>query len=583
MLIPKRSTKEIKKIRDSFPLKDPRWLLYNSELRFTAAYNSNPKSSDTMAWRHIYKHNLRLYKETSNPVKHVWNILPLPKPTNGLDQITSAILLNRGITDPDFIEASLENINPDMEGLNEAANLIFRAISKKVPITIYGDYDADGITGTALLVESLSTLGAKVDYYINNRYNGYAVNEQGIREIASRGTPRLIITVDNGVSAYEAINLARKMKMAIIVTDHHEISELPNPNVLIHPKNFNTPLAGVGVAFKLVCKLYERANRTDAFDLLDLVAIGTIADVVPLIGENRIFAKHGIMYSNINPRPAITALSGRINSETIACKIAPIINALSRMNGTADQAVEFLIEKNIKKAQETAKYLIALNNKRKEQVKIDLQRAEKLIDPDDKIIIVKYEIHEGITGLIAGKIAEKYNRPAVVLSENGQYLKGSCRSVKNFNIIKALRNCNLVSCGGHPMAAGVTLEKSMFPMFCRTLLDQAKGLYFHPPTYNIDAELDTIDLDLIRKIESLEPFGESFPAPLFLTRCSVKNAKEIGNNHFKAIDNGVEYIIWDAFKDINCKELKLIGRPSLNEFNGSSKVQFIARDYRSIA
>ncbi len=581
-LIPKRTAKEARRDRDSFSINDPEWLHYNAELRFIESYNSGPESVDTMIWRHIYYHSMKMFNKAHKSLNPAWKIAPTPKPYPNLTEITSAILINRGITEnvTQFIEAPLENLSMKMNSLEESTSLIRRALAKKIPVTVYGDYDADGITGTVLAVEALSRLGAKVDYYINSRPKGYAVDEQGIKEIAARGTPRLLITVDNGISSHDAIALACKKKMAVIVTDHHEITTKPKAHVIVHPEKFNTPLSGVGTIFKVICHLYESLNRKDAYDFLDLVAIGTIADVVPLIGENRILAKHGLKN---NKRPAVQALMqtmsiNKFDSQAVAFKIAPVLNASSRINGTSDPAVDLLMEKDYKKALSIAEYLVKVNEKRKSIVDEQYKKAEKMVDLSEKVIIVHSDFHEGVAGIIASRLKDNYFRPAIVLCESDKYLKGSCRSIKEFNIKKALDKCDLTRYGGHAMAAGLVLEKERFASFRKAILTEASKVIFPPPEIMIDAELEKVDVDLITELNSLEPYGESFPSPVFLTKCSVKDFKEIGNGHLKISDD-IEYIIWNAFADISEGEtLLLLGLPSVNEFN--NKLQFIAWDYR---
>lgn len=243
--------KDIERRRNSFSTSDPEWFLYNSELRFAKAYKDNPSSLDTKLWQFIYQENMRLIQEKDKEdfKEPKWEIMPL-RIMKGLDEITSTILYNRGVTKDveEFLDCSLEKIKPENKGdIEKACRLILKAINQDIPITIYGDYDADGITGTVLAIKALERLGARVDYFINSRGSGYAVNESGMRQIASRGIPRLIITVDNGITSYEAIEFAKKANMVVIITDHHEFNKKPNAHAVIHSKDFDEPLAGVGV------------------------------------------------------------------------------------------------------------------------------------------------------------------------------------------------------------------------------------------------------------------------------------------------------------------------------------------------
>lgn len=597
-VVPQRDPKEIKRLRDSVSLGDPLWNLYNAELRFAQAYQSDPGDLETRIWKHIYQHSLKLFEksEQEKPKPELpeprWNVLPLPKSLPGLDRVTSTILINRGIKEniEKFIQAPIEDLDPAMEGVQKAVSLIRKAIDKKVPITIYGDYDTDGIAGTALAVDALRKLEANVDYYINSRYqDGYSVNENGMNEIASRGIPRLVITVDNGIGAHQAVQSAREKKMGVIITDHHEITgDVPNAHALVHPHSFHTPLSGAGVIFKVICCLYQQLGLNQEDNLLDLAALGTVADLVPLTGENRIIVKHGIIQLNQKPRPAVQALSQEvgmwhIRSEDISYRIAPIINSLSRMGGAADQAVEFLLAPDIESAAPTASYLKQLNEQRKDLVKKQAEEAEDMVDPTKRIIVLCSSFHEGVTGIIAGRLKEKYNRPAVVLSENEIHLRGSCRSIPGFNIKEALDKCEgIEQYGGHAMAAGLTIKKGDYDKFYRSLLRQGENIVLQPPVLNIDARLKKIDAALVRRIEKLEPYGEGFAPPLFIYECQVKEFKDIHGIHLKLAGN-MECIVWGAYqKYIDAgrpEKIFLLGAPALDFYSNS--VQFIARDFKA--
>lgn len=544
---------------------------------------------DTKIWRFIHEENSRFLKKLEKEKEEPkWEIMPM-RSLSGLDDITATILLNREISEniEDFINCPLEKIKPENVGdIDYASDIILKAIAKKIPITIYGDYDADGITGTVLAMEALKRIGGKVDYYINSRDKGYAISEAGMREIASRGTPRLIITVDNGISSHEAIEFARKAKMAVIVTDHHEITERPNANAIVHSDDFNTPLAGVGVMFKLIHYLYNQLSRSDAFDFLDLVAIGTIADLVPLVKENRILTKHGLKRLNKNPRTGISALKeilkiGTINSTNIAFNIAPVINAASRVIGKPEQAVDLFLERNYSKAKTLAQSLVNLNESRKELVEKETEKAEKLIKDYDKIIILKSDFHTGVMGIVAGRLKEKYNRPVVILSEVGEYLKGSCRSVEGFHIKEALDKCDfLESYGGHAMAAGLTLKKGYFNLFCQSLITQAQQLIIKPPVIKIDGKLEDINIFTVELIEELEPYGVGFPAPLFVYECEVEDYQGIKDRHLKILGD-LDCIVWNAYEkfiETNPSKILLLGLPTINEYDNS--LQFVAQDFQ---
>lgn len=582
--------KDIERRRNSFSTSDLEWFLYNSELRFTKAYKDNPSSLDTKLWQFIYQENMRLIQEKDKEdfKEPKWEIMPL-RTMKGLDEITSTILYNRGITKDveEFLDCSLEKIKPENKGdIEKACRLILKAINQDIPITIYGDYDADGITGTVLAIKALERLGARVDYFINSRESGYAVNESGMRQIASRGIPRLIITVDNGITSYEAIEFAKKANMVVIITDHHEFNKKPNAHAVIHSKDFGEPLAGVGVMFKLIQFLYDQLNRDDIFDFLDLVAIGTVADVVPLLGENRILVKHGLEKLNKDPEIPIIALKEVLNlktikSKTIGFSIAPVINSASRVNGTADQVVNLFLEKDIERAKLIAKSLQDINEGRKRLVDEEVEKAEKLITSLNNIIILKSDFHKGVMGIVAGRIKEKYNRPTIILSEDEGYLSGSARSVEEFDIKKALDNCPYIEThGGHSKAAGLTLKKELFHLFYENLINQTKSLIIRPPIIKVDGKLKEINILTVEAIEDLEPYGEGFPEPIFVYEYLPEEVKVINNKHLKLIGD-IDCIVWNAYDKYALKKpskLLLLGMPKINSYSGY--LEFEAQDFK---
>ena len=588
MIVPIHTAKEIKKKLSNYSVDDPEWFLYNSELRFSKAYREDSNSLDTKIWQFIRNENERVLNQEEDELESRWEVLPRHS-RPGLDDLTSTILHNRGIEEniKDFISCPIEKVKPENIGhIDFSSNLILKAIEKDIPITIYGDYDADGITGTALAMKALERLGARVDYYINSRASGYAINEIGMRKIASRGTPRLIITVDNGIASHEAIEFARKAQMAVIVTDHHEFIEAPKANAIIHSNNFDTPFAGVGVMFKLIHYLYNKLGRDDAFDFLGLVAIGTVADLVPLVRENRILTKHGLDKLNNNPSPAMMALKevlriDRIKSSTIGFNIAPLINASSRINGTADQALGLLLETDYKKAKVTASSLVKINENRKKLVDKEVEKAEKLIDTYGNIIILKSSFHPGVMGIVAGRIKEKYNRPTIVLSEGDEYLKGSCRSIQGFNIKEALDKLDfLEGYGGHAMAAGLSLKKENFNRLCEELTLQTKTLDIKPPIVKVDGVLEDINIATVEQIEELEPYGVGFPAPLFIYECRPQEVKSIKDRHLKIIGD-LDCIVWNAYEKFtaeNPSNMSLLGVPEINSYDNT--IQFVAQDFR---
>lgn len=479
------------------------------------------------------------------------------------------IILNRGYRSVEeiknFLSPSFDRLfDPFLfRDMDKATNRIMRAIKEKEPILIYGDYDVDGVSSIALLVRNLHELNVNSYYYIPHRIReGYGVSEEGIRSIKKRGF-KLIITVDCGINAADEIQLAKKLGIDVIVTDHHTpAGDSKGAFAIIDPKVEGETypfkeLAGVGVAFKLIEALFvkNRRDRREIFKDLDLVALGTVADIVPLTGENRILAKKGIEMLNKTDKIGLLALiqksglkKGNIaGTYEIGYILGPRLNAIGRLD-TAIKSVELLLTEDRGLAWEYANLLDQTNRVRQELHKKVMNESIEIIEREgyDKginaIVLAKEDWHEGVVGIAASKIADKYSRPTILISTAGEFGKGSGRSIKPFYILDALDRCKefLIRYGGHRYAAGITIDKDMISDFRKAFNKVVKEQLKEDdliPELNCDCMLPFKEIDnkLLSELKRLEPFGIKNPQPVFLTENVdfVGYPKIVGTNHLK--------------------------------------------------
>lgn len=460
-----------------------------------------------------------------------------------VDPFAALLVTSRGFENIDEIDAFFDADAPfaldplSIKDMDMAAERINEAIDGGEKICVFGDYDADGVTATALLFSYLETRGANVIYYIPDRISeGYGLNIGAVEELADRGV-KLIVTVDNGVSAIDEAKRAKELGITLIVTDHHKVGDvLPDAYAVVNPhrsdcrSNFKE-MSGVGVAFKLVCALEGGADDMLIEEYGDLIALGTIGDVVTLTGENRIMVRRGLRLINDDPRPGIAALMNAsgyadktFNASSAAFTVCPRINAAGRM-GSADKALELLLCDDEVYAEQLASEINTMNAKRqKTETDIFASAAEMLgADSDivnDKIIVVDGEgWHQGVIGIVAARITERFGRPCVVISRDGETAKGSCRSVEGFSIYKAIEAVSdcLEHYGGHTLAAGIGLRSSKIPEFRRRINEYAAELEMPFALQKIDCRLapSSISLDLLASVSALEPFGAGNQQPSF--------------------------------------------------------------------
>jgi len=501
-----------------------------------------------------------------------------------ISPIISQLLINRGMADIDKIRSFLDT-NPSelynpflMKGMSEAVSRIRKALDKKEKILIHGDYDVDGVTATALLFFTLREFGAEPVYFIPDRLTeGYGLGANGVEE-AVRIKADLVITVDCGISSHEEVDVLNKQGIDVIVTDHHEPPKvLPDARATINPhqKGCAYPdknLSGVSIAFKLCEALSFELHNRSFWKHLDLVALGTISDIAPILGENRILVKEGLkLLKNSNSNKGIKALievSGikkdKIGAFEIGFILGPRINAAGRL-GSAGTAVELLLTDNDKRAQELAKKLNEANQKRQRIEKSTLKEAISKIErdinfKDHKVIVLHNEDwHTGVMGIVASRISDRFNRPAILISTKDGIGRGSGRSIENFHLFEALTSCEgfLKEYGGHQYACGLTILEENLPGFIKLINELAdntmtKENLVQSLSVDMNIELRELDYKTVEDIAKLEPFGEGNPEPIFCSR-NLKLSKPVrvlkgehikfqvtdGNKNFEAIGFGM--------------------------------------------
>jgi len=536
----------------------------------------------------------------------------------GISSIASKILISRGyeraIDAETILKMDDRNLHDPylMHGMKEAVNRIKQAIEEREKICVYGDYDADGISSTTVMLRTLLDLGANVDFMIPNRFtHGYGPHEELFRQLHEDGV-KLIITVDNGISGIQPIRIAKELGMDVIVTDHHESGEeLPPADVIIHPRvpEGHYPfgeLAGVGVAFKLAHALYGKIPT----HLYEFVSIGTVADLVPLVDENRYLVQQGIQNMRKSKNQwirAICEISGvaqhEIDEDSIGFYFGPRLNAIGRL-GNASPGVEFLMSEDSFTAIEGATLLNKKNAERKEIVKKITEEAINLIENDKKIansqviVIAKEGWNPGVIGIVASRLVELYYKPTIVLAldyEKG-VAKGSARSIEGFHMFNELAKNReiLPHFGGHPMAAGMTFPLEYVDELRQRLDIQAQQCLTEElltPKLNVDIPLDLseITVEAIEEIKQLGPFGTGFAKPIYTIQdVNVRSMRKIGasENHIK-MELGEKDCFLDAigfdkgyiYEEISSGvKVSFVGDLQINEWQGKKKPQLMIND-----
>ncbi len=525
--------------------------------------------------------------------KRRWHVAPLAPPTFSarfpqFPALIAQIFFNRGITTladanhfvgaPDAGDGHAFGDDPfKMHGMTRAVERIRRAIRDGEAIAVYGDFDADGVCATALLTQALKLLGAKALPYIPHRINeGYGLNEDALKELKEKGA-RVVVTVDCGIRSLGEVDKGAALGLDMIVTDHHSVgAELPRAVAVINPKQEGDAypfqeFAGVGIAFKLAQALsmlqeqqpLPNGQALNLDELLDLVALGTVADLVPLIGENRMLVKRGLARLNKTERPGLVAMmqqaAGKnraMNAGTIGFFLGPRLNAAGRIEH-ARTAYKLLTTQYPGEAEDLAAKLEATNRERQKLTDEMTQKARAMVaalPPDEYILIAgSPEFPEGIIGLIASKIQEDTYRPAVAMTHKDGVMRGSARSIPEFNIVAALDECAdlLVRHGGHAAAAGFTVDTLKFDALharLRAIAERELARLELTPTLSIDAEasLSEMNWKLLEHLDQLAPFGYGNREPVFLSRnVLVKAARLVGAEHVAlTVSDGI--VVWDA-------------------------------------
>ncbi len=548
------------------------------------------------------------------------NIDKFPELNNTIVQL----LLNRGLNTQEKIDEFLypeysQDIHDPFlfSDMKKTVERIYQSIEKKELITIYGDYDADGVSSSTILFDVLTTLGAKVEVFLPHREkDGYGLNPKAVEELLKNNT-KLIITVDCGISNTKEVDDVNNHNIDIIITDHHAIPEtIPKAFSIIHPQldtkyPFNY-LAGVGVAFKLSQALLRSSKLTDKDKeikekwLLDMVSIATVADMVPLLGENRTLVKYGLIVLSKTKRIGLRKLIevsnidySKIDTRSIGYGIAPRINAAGRMDH-ANLAFYLLTEEDEDRALELA---IELNNSNLERQRITetmFRQALSLdIDLNDRLLIFfNKDWSSGLTGLVASKLLRKYNRPCLVITKNEEnnHLVGSGRSIDQFNITKALTKIEklLLRYGGHPQACGFSFTEDKLEEFSASIKkiaeEELKGKEFKP-TLDIEIEIDFNDIswELVDLVDKFKPFGKDNEEPLFLSKNLIlTNTKKVGKDekHWKLEfmkDNkkigGIGFGLTDIDLTVG-NNVDIVYNLSINEWNGNRQIQLMIKDIK---
>ncbi len=556
----------------------------------------------------------------------IWQVCPrqksggkFPLKELGISPLTAQILLNRGISNPDearrFLSPTLSDL-PDpltMKDMDKAVNRIVQALRKGEKITLFGDYDVDGTTATALLYLFLNNAGGQVDFFLPHRVKeGYGLNLEALKNIRSSGT-QLLISVDCGISNREEIHWAKENGLEVIVTDHHEVpEELPLALAVLNPKQKDCPypfkgLAGVGVAFNLVISLrillrregfFKDGNGPNLKEYLDLVALGTVSDVVPLTGVNRILVKYGLRELSQSNRAGIIALkevsgmeAGPVDTTGINFRLAPRINAAGRLED-AREVVHLLTTKDPAQARRIAAHLNELNSLRQRIEEKILMEAKEMLDSRaaekmKSIVLSSLGWHPGVIGIVASRLTEAYHCPAILIALHENLGKGSGRSIEPFPLYEGLKACQtwMERFGGHEQAAGLVIRAECIPGFSRAfeeIVAERLTAENFIPRLTLDAliSLEQMKESFISDLEGLAPFGTGNPEPVLgLENLTILGSRLVGKNHLRLrIQEG--RVIREAigfgmgsWHPLSGEGVKMAFVPQVNIFQGKRNLQ----------
>lgn len=528
----------------------------------------------------------------------------------GGDELIARIFFNRGYTDPQVVSQMLDEstyipVTPsDFSDMDKVVERIAKAIEGRETIAVYGDYDVDGVTSTASLMQCLAMLGSKAIYHVPDRFTeGYGMNSDVIRTFPDRGVS-LIITCDCGISNHNEISIARSLGMDVIVTDHHSLPDtLPEAYAILNPKllpegHRARNLSGCGMVYFLILALLKRFNREEQADLfLDLLAMSLIADVVSLNGENRYLLKKSLPALFDTQRAGLRKLCDIINkdyrlktTEDVAFQIAPRINAAGRME-SARLPVQLCLTDDAEEAEKIAQRIDELNGERKRLQQEIIEQAEVLAEEKrNKTVLVLFNEywHHGIIGIAAGKLCETFRKPVILLSlkEDGKTVVGSARSVRGINIYELLKVCSsrLLKFGGHELAAGLSLSIDELAQFTREIEAAAEEKYFIRDSVQVDVDcemgLELVNESLYYRLEAAGPYGEGFEAPVFLTRGLkvLSDRKTVRNHHIMVLagenNSRIPAVKWSGEdENLEGRVFDVVYNIGMNTYRNNSRLQ----------
>lgn len=558
-------------------------------------------------------------------MKTLWKLNPCSSPvteltqTAGLSPVEALIMMNRGLTDAEavssFLSPRLTQLDDPlaMKDMDQAVALIVETLRNREAVTVYGDFDADGFTATALLYNFFSSVGIPVSYYIPDRLaEGYGLHGEALKKIARKGRG-VLITVDCGTTNQEEISLAASLGLRVVVTDHHQVPQnfvAPCPVVNPHRPDCAFPfkhLAGVGVSFFLAVALraalraegwFDQRPEPDLRDYLDLVALGTVADMVPLIGQNRILVRGGLDRIRRSQWPGILAIAeladlqgAVVSASDLAYRMAPRLNASGRMGG-AEIGVMALTTRQPDLARELARRLETMNAERQEverhiMEEIESRLSSENIENQRSLVVTGRGWHRGVLGIVASRLTDRFHRPVLVLCVENGMASGSGRSIPGFNLYQALANLGhlLERYGGHAHAAGLALKASAVQTLAVEFEDLAQKAIreedlVHSLNVDAEVELNQMSLESIRRFDSFSPFGPGNPEPVFYAGpCEVVDSKVVGERHLKmtvrqdgAVMETIGFGLAASHSTVQ-GPINLVFTPEINRWQGREKPQ----------
>ena len=540
------------------------------------------------------------------------------KSTYNVSDIMAKLLMSRNIQFQDidmFLNGTIDDLyDPyDIKDMEKIVDRIDVALKKHEKVCIYGDYDVDGITSITIMYKFLTKLGLDIMYYLPDRLvEGYGINNNALDEIKSQGVS-LIITVDCGITAIEEIEYAKKIGLDVCITDHHECTEnLPDAYAIINPKRKDDNskfkmLAGVGVAFKCLMAIAEKYNlaKEEYLKYLDIVSIGTISDIVPLVGENRIISKYGLKMmektKNLGLKELLKIVNYKdIDSMMVSFGMAPRINACGRM-GNASAAVKLLLEKDDQKAEKIAMELDELNQERKNVESIiynqtlDIIKKENLEDKNS-IVLYNSSWHNGVIGIVASRLVNMYYKPVILLTKEHGFIRGSGRCPSGFSLYDALSECKelLIQFGGHELAAGLSIDEKNIEAFIEKFEEVVKNRKYtiSDQIINIDSVISRKNLNaqIIKDIRALKPYGQSNQVPIFLYKglkvAAIRTIKD--DKHLKLVLKDDKSLIDAVGFSLGIRrdeirigdKIDVVANIELNSYNTPKTIQLVIQDFK---